>query len=53
MRIEEGRISFKFLTRKTTGKEPSGKPRGRWEENIRMDLTEIGTINIGLGCFGS
>ena len=27
------------------GKRPLGKPRRRWEENIRMDLKEIG-INM-------
>ena len=32
------------LTRlgKTTGKRPLGRPRRRWEDNIRMDLEEIG-----------
>ena len=27
---------------KPTGKRPLGRPRLRWEENIRMDLEEIG-----------
>jgi hypothetical protein len=27
---------------KPTGNKPLGRPRHRWEENIRMDLTEIG-----------
>ena len=31
---------------KPTGKRPLGKPRRRWEDNIRMDLEEIG-INAG------
>ena len=26
------------------GKRRLGRPRGRWEDNIRMDLTEIGMI---------
>ena len=38
--------AFKILTRKPTGKRPLGRPRHRWEENIRMDLEEIG-INAG------
>jgi hypothetical protein len=25
-----------------TGKRPLGRPRRRWEDNIRMDLKEIG-----------
>ena len=45
-RMEEGRSAFKILTDKTTGKRPLGWPRRRWEDNIRMDLEEIG-INAG------
>ena len=30
----------------TAGKRPLGRPRRRWEDNIRMDLEEIG-INVG------
>ena len=33
---------FKILTGKPTGKRPLGRPRRRWEDNIRMDLKEIG-----------
>ena len=36
--MEEGRSAFKILTGKPTGKRPLGKPRHRWEDNIRMDL---------------
>ena len=45
-RMEEGRSAFKILTGKPTGKRPLGWPRHRWEDNIRMDLEEIG-INAG------
>jgi len=45
-RMEEGRSSFKISTGKPTGKRPLGRPRRRWEDNIRMDLQEIG-INAG------
>ena len=38
--------AFKILTGKPTGKRPLGRPRRRWEDNIRMDLEEIG-INAG------
>ena len=41
-RMEEGRSAFKILTGKSTGKRPLGRPRRRWEVNIRMDLEEIG-----------
>ena len=45
-RMEEGRSAFKILTGKPTGKRPLGRLRHRWEDNIRMDLVEIG-INVG------
>ena len=38
---EEGRSAFKILTGTPTGKRPLGRPRHRWEVNIRMDLKEI------------
>ena len=46
-RMEEGRSTFKIFTGKPTGKMPLGRPRRRWEINIRMDLKEIG-INMGI-----
>ena len=45
-RMEEGRGAFEILTGKPTRKRPLGRPRHRWEDNIRMDLEEIG-INAG------
>ena len=45
-RMEVGRSDFKILTGKPTGKRPLGRPRRRWEDNIRMDLDGIG-INAG------
>ena len=44
--MEEGRNAFKILTGKPTGKRPLGRPRRRWEDNIRMKLEEI-CINAG------
>ena len=44
--MEEGRSAFKILTGKPIGKRSLGMPRRRWEDNIRMDLQEIG-INAG------
>ena len=35
-------LLYKILTGKPTGKRPLGRPRRRWEDNIRMDLQEIG-----------
>ena len=47
-RMEEGRSTFKILAGKPTGLRPLGRPRRRWEDNIRMDLEDIG-INGGIG----
>ena len=41
-RIEEGMSAFKILTDIPAGKRPLGRPRHRWEDNIRMDFKEIG-----------
>ena len=43
-RMKEGRSAFNILTSKPIGIKPSG--RRRLEDNIRMDLEEIG-INAG------
>ena len=40
--IEEGRGVHKILVGKTEGKRPMGRPRRRWEDNIKMDLQEVG-----------
>ena len=44
--MEESRSVFKILTGKPTGKRHLGRPRRRWEDNIRIDLEEI-VINAG------
>ena len=41
--MEEGRNYFKILTGTPTGKRSLGRPRPRWEYNIRKDRKEIGT----------
>ena len=45
-KIEEGRSALKILTGKPTGNRLLGRPRRIWDDNIRMDLEEIG-INVG------
>ena len=42
VRMEKGRSVFKILTGKDTGMRPLGRPRLRWQDNIRMDIKEIG-----------
>jgi hypothetical protein len=37
-----GRDVYSILDGKSEGKRPLGRPRRRWEDNIRMDLSEIG-----------
>ena len=44
--MEEIRSAFKILTSTLAGKRPLGRPRRRWEDNIRMDLKGIG-VNTG------
>ena len=36
------RSAFKIVTGTPAGKRPLGRPRRRWEDNIRMDLEETG-----------
>ena len=40
-RMEEGRVVHKVFVGKPEGKRPLGRPRRRWEDNIKMDL-EVG-----------
>jgi hypothetical protein len=37
----EGRGVYRVLVGKRKGKRPFGRPRRRWEDNIRMDLQEV------------
>ena len=41
-RMGEGRGVYRVLVGKPEGRRPLGKPRRRWEDNIRMDLREVG-----------
>jgi len=41
-RIGEGRGVYRVLVGKPEGKRPLGRPRSRWEDNIKMDLLEVG-----------
>jgi hypothetical protein len=37
----EKRNAYRILVGKLEGKRPLGRPRRRWEDNIKMDLREI------------
>jgi hypothetical protein len=39
--LGEWRDVFRGLVGKPEGKRPMGRPRHRWEDNIRMDLQEV------------
>jgi hypothetical protein len=41
----KGRGVYRVLVGRSEGKRPLGRPRCRWEDNIKMDLREIG-INV-------
>jgi len=41
-RMGEGRGVYRVLVGKPGGKRPLGRPRRRWEDNIKMDLQEVG-----------
>jgi len=40
--FEEMRNAYRILFEKPEGKRPHGRPSRKWEDNIRMNLREIG-----------
>ena len=46
-RMGEGRGVHRVLVGKPEGKRPLGRPRRRWEDNIKMDLQEVGVLGTG------
>jgi hypothetical protein len=54
----DNRGVYSVLLRKAGGKRPLGRPRCRWEDNIKMDLQEMrcGTVSwievLGIGTGG-
>jgi len=38
----ESRGVYRVLVGKPEGKRPLGRPRRRWEDNIKMDIQEVG-----------
>jgi hypothetical protein len=41
-RMREDRGVHRVMVGKPEGKSPLGRPRRRWEDNIKMDLLEVG-----------
>ena len=52
-RMWEDRGVHRALGGKPEGKRPLGRPRRRWEDNIKMDLQEVGGGRWGLDGVGS
>jgi hypothetical protein len=57
-RMEERSGAYRVLVGKPDGKRTLGRPRRRWENNIKMDLQEVGweawtgLIWLGIGTCG-
>ena len=47
-RMGEGRGVHRVLVGKPEGKKPLGRPRRRWEDNIKVDLQQVGGV-VGTG----
>jgi len=41
-RVGKGRGMYRVMVGKPEGKRPLGRPRHRWEDNIKMDLQKVG-----------
>jgi hypothetical protein len=50
--LGERRGVYRVLVGKPEGKRPLGRPRRRWEDNIKADLQEVGCgVWTGMSCF--
>jgi hypothetical protein len=47
VRIGERRGMYRVLVGIPEGQRPLGKPRHRWEDNIKVDLQEVGGGGMG------
>jgi hypothetical protein len=45
-RIGEVRGAYNILVGRPGGRRPLGRPRCRWEDNIKVDLREIGLGDV-------
>jgi len=45
----ERRGVYSVLVGKPQGKRPLGRPRHRWEDNIKIDLQEVGCVGVWTG----
>jgi hypothetical protein len=42
----EGRDMYRVLVGRPEGKRPLGRPRHEWEDNVKLDLREIGINGV-------
>ena len=40
--MRESRAGYRVLVGKSEGKKPLERPKGRWEDNTKMDLQDVG-----------
>jgi hypothetical protein len=45
-RMGEARGAHNILVGRPKGRRPLGRPRRRWEDNIKMDLTDIALVGV-------
>jgi hypothetical protein len=45
-RTGEGRGVYRVLVGKPEGRRPLERPRFRWEDNIKVDLQEVGCVGM-------
>jgi hypothetical protein len=42
----EKKGAYRILVGRPEGRRPLGRPRRRWEDNIKMDLQEVGLVDM-------
>ena len=45
-RVRERKCVYRVVVGKTEGKRPFGRPRRRWEDNIKTDIQDLGGGNM-------
>jgi hypothetical protein len=44
--LEEKRDAYRILVGRPEGRRPLGRPRHRWEDNIKMDFQDVGWVGM-------
>jgi hypothetical protein len=45
-RMGERRGAYRILVGRPEGRRPTGRPRRRWEDNIKVDLQDVGWKSV-------